>query len=44
MRGGYSTEVLVPDRTLLSNAFPSIECGRANLEDYMRLTLKGEVR
>jgi ABC-2 type transport system ATP-binding protein len=44
MRGGYSTEVLVPDRVALANAFPAIECSRANLEDYMRLTLKGEVR
>ena len=44
LRGGYSTEVLVPDRSLLNGAFPAVECERANLEDYMRLTLKGELR
>lgn len=43
-RGAYSTEILVPDRMEVRRAFPSIECDRANLEDYMRLMLKGEAR
>lgn len=44
MRGSYCTEVLVPNRTRLKQLIPSIDVERARLEDYMRLTLKGEVR
>lgn len=44
LRGEYGVDVLVPDRRALKGAHPSIECERASLEDYMRLTLKGEAR
>lgn len=44
IRSSYSTDILVPDRMKLTRAFPSVACDRANLEDYMRFMLKGEVR
>lgn len=44
IRSTYSTDILVPDRVKLAQAMPSIACDRTNLEDYMRLMLKGEIR
>lgn len=42
--GAYSCEVLVPDRALFARRFPQIACGRADIDSYMRLMLKGEAR
>lgn len=42
--GGYSCEVLVPDRALLRSRFPQVACDRASIDDYMRLMLKGDIR
>lgn len=38
----YSVNVLVPDRYALMKAFPELVCDRVSVEDYMRLTIKGE--
>lgn len=40
---GLSVDLLVPDRFAFSKAFPNIPVDRATIEDYMTLTLKGEV-
>ena len=44
IRSAYGTDVLVPDRSILSQHMPTIVCDRANLEEYMRFMLKGEIR
>lgn len=38
----YSVNVLVPDRYALMKAFPELVCDRVTVEDYMRMTMKGE--
>lgn len=43
IRHAYDTEALVPDRAAFIAAFPDIACERAAVEDYMALTLKGEL-
>lgn len=40
---GLSVDLLVPDRFAFNKAFPNIPVDRATIEDYMTLTLKGEV-
>ncbi|HJI81019.1 MAG TPA: ABC transporter ATP-binding protein [Eggerthellaceae bacterium] len=44
IRSAYGTDVLVPDRSIPSQHMPNIVCDRANLEEYMRFMLKGEIR
>ena len=44
LSGGYSCDVLVPDRLALRERFPQIACERASIENYMKLILKGETR
>ena len=44
LAGGYSCELLVPDRARLRQSFPQVVCERASMDDYMRLMLKGDVR
>lgn len=40
---GLSVDLLVPDRFAFGKAFPNIPVDRASIEDYLTLTLKGEV-
>lgn len=40
---GLGVDLLVPDRLAFSKAFPTIPLDRASIEDYLTLTLKGEV-
>lgn len=44
LAGGYSCELLVPDRARLRQGFPQAVCERVSIDDYMRLMLKGDVR
>lgn len=41
---GFSTDLLVPDRFAFARQFPDIALDRATIEDYMTLSLKGEIR
>ena len=43
-RSTYGTSVLVPDRQEFAARFPSIALDRADIESYMSLMLKGDVR
>lgn len=42
-RGAYANDVLVPDRFAFAEAFPEIAVDRASIDDYLTLTLKGEL-
>lgn len=44
LRRSYSTDILVPDRAALREAFPGIPCDRASIEDHMAFALEGEPR
>ena len=44
MRHPYGTSVLVPDRFAFSERFPKIALDRADIDGYMGLMLKGEIR
>ncbi len=41
---GYSTDILVPDRSVLKSTFPDIACDRPSIEDYMAFALEGDPR
>lgn len=43
LREAYSVNVLVPDRFAFGRAFPDIPVDKASLDDYLMMTLKGEV-
>ena len=43
-RNTYGTSVLVPDRQAFAARFPAIALDRADIESYMSLMLKGDVR
>lgn len=42
MRTAYATELLVPDRLAFSRAFPDYEVRRADIDEYLLFTMKGE--
>ena len=42
LRRSMGTDVLVPDRFAFARDYPGIPVGRATIEDYMTLALKGE--
>ena len=41
-RRSYNCNILVPDRFVFAEFFPKVACDRCSVEDYMRLTMKGE--
>ncbi len=43
MREAYSVSVLVPDRFAFAKVHPGIPVDRVSLDDYLMMTLKGEV-
>ncbi|WP_058270928.1 hypothetical protein [Olsenella massiliensis] len=44
IRQPYSTAILVPDRFAFGERFPRIALDRADIDGYMNLVLKGEIR
>lgn len=44
LRHDYGIDLLVPDRFAFSKQFPEVVCDRLSIDDYMQLTLKGDVR
>lgn len=44
IRQPYGIDLLVPDRFAFMRRFPEVACDRMSIDDFMQLTLKGELR
>ncbi len=43
-RREYGIDLLVPDRFAFARRFPEVACDRLTIDDFMQLTLKGDLR
>ena len=44
VRNPYGIDLVVPDRLAFARRFPEIACERASIDEFMQITLKGDIR